>query len=105
MLLRLFNIRSQLNSRQKKKGHRISPAPRVWYPPPVLGNCYGSTVNATQAPLVVTGVLPVAPASKRMTPSSLEQKSRTPDWLKVSGEAPTVYPVLIPPAPATGVTA
>ena len=42
---------------------------------------YGSTVNATQAALVVTGVLPVAPGLKRMTPSSFEQKLRTPDWL------------------------
>jgi hypothetical protein len=49
--------------------------------PQVLGNYYGSTVNAMQAPLVVTGVLPDAPALKRMTPSSFEQKLRTPDWL------------------------
>src|SRR5882724_13156918 len=58
---------------------------------------YGSTVKATQAALVVTGVLPLAPALKRMTPSSLEQKLRTPDWFQVSGEAPAVYEVLIPP--------
>ena|SRR6476661_4154645 len=44
-------------------------------------NYYGSTVNATQAPLVVTGALAAAPALKRMTPSSFEQKLRTPDWL------------------------
>jgi hypothetical protein len=49
--------------------------------PQVLGNYYGSTVNAMQAALVVTGVLPDAPALKRMTPSSFEQKLRTPDWL------------------------
>jgi hypothetical protein len=54
------------------------------------GNCYGSTVKATQAPLVVTGVLPAAPALKRITPSSFEQKLRTPDWLKVRGDAPAV---------------
>ncbi len=44
-------------------------------------NYYGSTVNAMQAPLVVTGALAAAPALKRMTPSSFEQKLRTPDWL------------------------
>jgi hypothetical protein len=58
--------------------------------PRVLGNCYGSTVKATQAPLLAAGVLSTAPALKRMTPSSFEQKLRTPDWLKVRGDAPTV---------------
>ena len=51
---------------------------------------YGSTVKARHAALVVTGVLPDAPALKRMTPSSFEQKLRTPDWLYVNGEAPAV---------------
>ena len=48
---------------------------------PGIDSYYGSTVKAMQAALVVPGVLPVEPALKRMTPSSLEQKLRTPDWL------------------------
>lgn len=49
-----------------------------------------STVKARQAAVLFTGVLPEEPGLKRMTPSSLEQKLRTPDWLKVTGEAPAV---------------
>lgn len=37
--------------------------------------------NAWQAALVTTGVLPDAPGLKRITPSSVEQKSRTPERL------------------------
>jgi len=51
---------------------------------------YCSTVKAWQAAVVVTGALPAAPGSNRSTPSSLEQKLRTPDWLNVTGEAPAV---------------
>jgi len=57
---------------------------------PAFESTYCSTVNAWQAAVVVTGVLPAAPGLNRSTPSSLEQKLRTPDWLKVTGEAPAV---------------
>lgn len=76
----------------------------VRYLPRVLGNSYGNTVKAWQPAVVAIGALAAAPALKRMTPSSFAQKLRTPDWLKVNGEAPTVYAVLMAPAPANGVT-
>ncbi len=42
---------------------------------------YCMTVKFKQAAVLLTGVLPAAPALKRMMLSSLEQKLRTPDWL------------------------
>ena len=38
-------------------------------------------VKAWQAAMVVTGTLPARPGLKRMTPSSVEQKLRTPVML------------------------
>ena len=79
---------------RKRKEHRIvrSDAPGFVPSPRYFANQlnYCSTVKAWQAAVVVTGVLPAAPALNRSTPSSLEQKLRTPDWLKVTGEAPAV---------------
>jgi hypothetical protein len=43
-----------------------------------LRNSYCMMANAWQAALVTTGVLPDAPGLKRITPSSVAQKSRTP---------------------------
>ena len=57
---------------------------------PAFESTYCNTVKAWQAAVVVTGALPAAPGLNRSTPSSLEQKLRTPDWLKVTGEAPAV---------------
>jgi hypothetical protein len=42
---------------------------------------YCITVKFRQAAVLFTGVLPAAPALKRMMLSSFEQKFRTPDWL------------------------
>ena len=81
----------QLSSEGKKKSiGDCSDAPCLLPSRRVLGKSYGSTVNALQPAVVATGALPTAPALKRMTPSSFAQKLRTPDWLKVNGEAPTV---------------
>jgi hypothetical protein len=66
---------------EKKEHRRLFRCSLTCTLPRVPGNDYGSTVNAMQAPLVVTGALAAAPGSKRMTPSSFEQKLRTPDWL------------------------
>jgi hypothetical protein len=46
-----------------------------------LAKPYCMTVKLRHAALFVTGVLPGAPALKRMTPSSLEQKFLTPELL------------------------
>ena len=51
---------------------------------------YCRTVNAWQAAAVVTGVDCPAGELKWITPSSLEQKLRTPVWLNTAAELPTV---------------
>src|SRR5436190_24060685 len=81
------------HSVQKQNGAPdFCPVLLAWYPPQVLCQQfnYCSTVKAWQAAVVVTGTLPAAPGSNRRTPSSFEQKLRTPDWLKVTGEAAAV---------------
>ena len=72
---------SKLQKKTKKEHRRLLRCSLSCTLPRVRGNFYGSTVKATQAPLVVTGALAAAPALKRITPSSFEQKLRTPDWL------------------------
>ena len=57
---------------------------------------YCSSVNAWHAAVVTTGVLPLAPALKRTTPSSVAQKLRTPEILKLCGVAPVTNELLIP---------
>src|SRR2546430_8314888 len=54
---------------------------------PAFESTYCNTVKAWQAAVVVTGALPAAPGLNRSTPSSLAQKLRTPDWLKVTGRS------------------
>ncbi len=49
------------------------PSPRVQ-----RQTCYCMLVKAWQAARVDTGTLPASPGLKRMTPSSVEQKLRTP---------------------------
>src|ERR1700687_1425718 len=49
------------------------PSPRVQ-----RQTCYCMLVKAWQAARVVTGTLPARPGLKRITPSSVEQKFRTP---------------------------
>jgi hypothetical protein len=44
-------------------------------------NAYCMMPKAWQAAVVTTGVLPDAPGPKRITPSSVAQKSRTPERL------------------------
>src|SRR3954452_22907539 len=79
---------------QKAKGTGCChPMPPGSYPPPgTLPNYYCSTgyaapVQAAEPPLC--GVAPAEPALKWSTPSSDEQKLRTPVWLKAAGAAPT----------------
>jgi hypothetical protein len=58
--------------------------------PRTLRIAYCRTVKAWQAAVVVTGADCPAGLSKWMTPSSLEQKLRTPVWLYTAAELPTV---------------
>src|SRR6059058_6699058 len=83
-----------------KKGSRAYAAPsRLGTLPQVLRQtCYCIIVNAWLADTVVTGVAPLFPASKRITPSSVEQKSRVPVTLKLTGEVPVTNEVVRPPA-------
>src|SRR5437879_11261858 len=85
-----------------KKGSRAYAAPsRLGTLPQVLRQtCYCIIVNAWQADTVVTGVAPLFPASKRITPSSVEQKSRVPVTPNVSGAAPDRKELLNAPTAA-----
>src|SRR5881628_2217537 len=85
---------------RREKGNRAYAAPpRLGTLPQVLRQtCYCIIVNAWQADTVVTGVAPLFPASKRITPSSVEQKSRVPLTPKLTGDVPVMKEVVIPPA-------
>lgn len=73
-------------SKYEKRGAGLLTQLLPWlsYPPPEYSaklESYCSNVNAWQAPVVITGVLPLAPGLKRTTPSSVAQKLRTPEML------------------------
>jgi hypothetical protein len=71
----------------EKQGAEIFISAPIWLIPSPryfakhFCNAYCMMPKAWQAAVVTTGVLPDAPGLKRITPSSVAQKSRTPERL------------------------
>src|SRR5438876_9872295 len=88
-----------LRARRAKRSRAYAAPSRLGTLPQVLRQtCYCIIVKASQSDTVVTGVAPLCPASKRITPSSVEQKSRVPLTPKLTGDVPVMKEVVIPPA-------
>jgi hypothetical protein len=76
----------------RSEGGRAAESRRVHEEEGLVGvvpqDCrYCKAVKATQPAMVVTGA-PAGPATQRITPSSVEQKPRTPVWFAAAGEPP-----------------
>ena len=88
------------NKPRKKRGAGFTQLlPWLPYPPPEYFaklKSYCISINAWQAAVVITGALPLDPGLNRITPSSVAQKLRTPEMLKLCGEAPVTNELLIP---------
>src|SRR5215472_9674678 len=82
---------------QKRKEASSSPdASCTFLISQVLRQIYCRTGQAPPVQPAVIGVLPAAPTFIWSTPSSFEQKFRTPVTLNDAGELPTTYCTLIP---------
>ena len=90
----------RIGDQHKKKGTERTRFPIGCVPSPRVQRqtCYCILVKAWQAASVATGRLPAAPGLKRITPSSVEQKLRTPEMLYATGEVPETNAVNPVPA-------